>query len=245
MLANVIDAAAELLPAAVLILAALVRRGFAPWVFALVFGVLFFADSLLLSIHDWSSSVPLIGAVWNWDGKLAALVLAVIAIACLPPAMRAEIGLGRAPEHRVRLRLWLIGALAVALAVARTLAFSGHRPFDEETLAFQATMPALHEELTFRGLWWVLLLPVLDGDRKGTGLPWGTLIVTTILFGSVHAIDLTPTGDFSFNALFFAAIAVSGFLYGLLQAVGRCIWVPILAHAAVNVAIVVCQTALL
>ncbi|MFT3811233.1 MAG: CPBP family glutamic-type intramembrane protease [Micropepsaceae bacterium] len=242
MLGSLLDAVAELAPAGVLILIALAGRGFARWPFALAFVALYFGDAVLLNLRDWSPWPPVMGGAWNWDGKAAALALALAAIVCLPAGVRGEIGLARAPERGVRGRLWLIGLIVVGIAAARTLAFSGHQPFDPETLAFQATMPGLHEELTFRGLWWVLLLPVLDGGRAGQGrLPWGTLAVTTILFGSVHAIDLTPAGAFSFNALFFAATAVSGLLYGLLQAIGRCVWVPVIAHAAANLAIVLVQ----
>lgn len=242
MLAILVDAAGELVPAGVLILIALAGRGFARWPFALVFAALYFGDAVLLGLRDWAPWPPVVGGTWNWDGKLAALALALVAIACLPSSLRGEIGLTRRPERRVQGRLWLIGLIVVGIAAARTLAFSGHQPFDAETLAFQATMPGLHEELTFRGLWWVLLLPVLDrGRAPGGRLPWETLAATTILFGSVHAIDLTTAGDVSFNALFFAATAVSGLLYGLLQAIGRCVWVPILAHAAANLTIALVQ----
>ncbi len=217
------------------------RRG-AGWRLVLAFAALYFADALMLNLSAWASWMPLAASDWNWNGKLAALALAMVAIACLPAPLRQDIGLTRLPERRVWGRLAAIFAIVIGLALARTIAFSGHQTFDLETLAFQATMPGLHEEMTFRGLWWVLLLPVLDSAARTSGrMPWGTLAVTTILFGSVHAIDLSPAGDFSFNALFFAATAVSGLLYGLLQAIGRCVWVPVLAHAAVNVAIALCQ----
>lgn len=54
-------------------------------------------------------------------------------------------------------------------------------------------MPSLHEELTFRGVWWVLLALAID-RTDGEGVQWKALAVTTLLFGSVHAVDLSVDG---------------------------------------------------
>lgn len=235
-----IDAMGELAPAAmltaVLMAAARFRNGWAP----LLAGALFLADAVALNIGSWAPELQLPGSSWNWAGKAAGLALALGVLMLLPAPMREKVGLFHVPPRRHWGALVTIVAAVVGLALARTLAFGEHIAFDLGTIAYQATMPGLHEEMTFRGVWWVLLAAAID-RRDGEGIPWGTLAVTTLLFGSVHAIDLSVADGLRVNWLFFVATGVSGFFYGFLQGVGRAVWIPVLAHNLANVAIYLTQ----
>lgn len=245
MLVLFIDAVGEFAPAAAIAVLALVSRRFErAWVVPLVFA-LFVADALMLDIRSWAPDAPLPSGVWNWQGKIAALLLALSALAILPATQLSEVGLFAAPPRSARPRLLTLAAVVCGLALARSVYFGGSEPFSAETLAFQATMPGLHEELTFRGLWWVLFAFALDPGRIAQGkIPWWTLAATTVLFAAVHAIDLTPQGAFKIEWPFFAATAISGVLYGLLQAIGRAVWIPILVHNLANTLIYAWQMSL-
>lgn len=235
MLALFVDAAGEFAPAAAIVVLALAGRRFErAWVLPMVFA-LFVADALLLDIHSWLPNAPLPSGVWNWQGKIAALLLALSALAVLPATLLSEVGLFAVPPKPAWPRLFTLAAVVCGLALARSIYFGGAEPFSVETLAFQATMPGLHEEMTFRGLWWILFAVALDPGRIAEGkIPWWTLATTTVLFAAVHAIDLTPQGVFKIEWPFFAATAISGVLYGFLQAVGRAVWIPILVHNLAN-----------
>jgi membrane protease YdiL (CAAX protease family) len=159
--------------------------------------------------------------------------LAVLAV--LPTRLRAQVGVFRIPQRSAWLPLIAITSAVCALSFARTAFFGTSTPLQIETIAFQATMPGLHEELAFRGVWWVLLALALDPGQINEGkIPRWTLFATTLLFGAVHAIDLTPQGELAINWLFFGATAMSGLLYGLLQGIGRAIWIPVIVHNLAN-----------
>lgn len=245
MLAEVVDALGEFAPAAAIAVLVLAGRRFErAWALPLVFA-LFVADALLLDIHAWYPDAPLPSGVWNWQGKITALLFALSALALLPRARLAEVGLFVMPPKSAWPRLLTIAVVICALALARSIYFGKPEPFSVETLAFQATMPGLHEEMTFRGLWWVLFALALDPGRTTAGkFPWWTLAATTMLFAAAHAIDLTPQGTFTIEWPFFAATAVSGALYGLLQGIGRAIWIPILVHNLANTLIYAWQMSL-
>jgi membrane protease YdiL (CAAX protease family) len=110
---------------------------------------------------------------------------------------------------------------------------------------FEATLPGVQEELSFRGVWWVLLLSAFQNPTNSDRFPRETLVVTTILFGSVHALHILPGGGISIDWLIFAATATSGFFYGLIQANGKSLWIPISVHTAANLAILAVQSVML
>ena len=238
MLDQIVDAAGEFAPSALIALVVLARRGFQrAWIVVLV-GALYLADAFLLNIRVWLPGLPHPPGAWNWDGKLAALLLALVVLAVLPTRLRAQVGIFRIPHRATWIPLIAIAGAICALAFARTALFSSSAPFEIETIAFQATMPGLHEELAFRGVWWVLLAFALDPGQISEGkIPRWTLLATSLLFGAVHAIDLTAQGEVAIDWLFFAATALSGWLYGLLQGIGRAIWIPVVAHNLANIII--------
>ena len=76
--------------------------------------------------------------------------------------------------------------------------FAGAQPFDAETLAFQATMPGLDEELAYRGLLFALLWKGLP-SRRGRALSAAIVVilfwlahVIAIRGGAVHYVGLEP-----------------------------------------------------
>jgi uncharacterized protein len=204
----------------------------------LVVLLLFLADGVLLRIVEWAPATNLIESPWNWEGKFAAFAFALAICLTLPAPMRTQIGLWRGPSlDRWRL-LWVLLVLHLVLASLRGLFFGETASPEWRTIAYQISAPGLHEELTFRGLWWVLLARSLDPGRIAAGkIPWWTLAATTTLFGSVHAIGWDAAGGVNFEPLYFVATGVSGLLFGLMQAFGRSVWLPLVAHNLGNAAI--------
>jgi uncharacterized protein len=232
---SLFDSLAELAPAALVALAGLALVRFRGAGLVVLVGLLFLADAVLLRITDYAPAMNMIDSSWNWEGKIAALLAAVAVFACLPREMRTLVGLGRLPQARTWLWLAPMLGLHLALMAARTYYFGEPVACSLDTLAYQASLPGLHEEITYRGVWWVLLAAALDRDRIADGrMPWWTLAVTSILFGAVHAVDYTAAGGLSVELPALLATSVSGLLFGLMQGIGRSLWVPILAHNAGN-----------
>lgn len=237
MTAILLTAAAQFAPAATLALVMLLGRPVRGIGMIALIAALYFADALLLNIRTLAPTLAIPGESWNWEGKIAAALFAVVALLAMPKSMRANVGLFATPARSAWPRIAVLSVVVCGLALARTIAFGQAQTFNAETLAFQATLPGLHEELTFRGVWWVILAVALDPGRIAEGkTPWRTLLVMTTLFGAVHAIAFNG-GALSVDWLFFAATAASGLLYGLLQGAARAVWIPILVHNLCNVLI--------
>lgn len=225
-------------PAGLILLALLARQSFRGSLGALAVLLLFLLDSVFLKLTAWAPDFDIVRSSWNWEGKLAAFAFAAAACMALPAQMRAQIGLFRGP-HLARWRLLCAAVtLHLMLASLRGFFFGDAAAPDWHTLAYQASMPGFHEELTYRGLWWVLLAYAIDPGRTDAGkIPWRTLAVTTILFASVHAIAWDAVAGITFEPLYFVATGLSALLFGLMQALGRSVWVPVIAHNAGNVII--------
>lgn len=230
----VLDVLVELAaPLAIVVLGMLATRSkdvaLLPLLIAL--GVL---DGFALNVHQWATPTVFIGAQWNWDGKIAALLLALGCLLFAPRAYLDQLGLLRGPAPGSGRALLLISGVIFAYAIAR--GFMGSMPYDAETIAFQSTMPGLHEEFTFRGLWWIVIAQSLERETVEAGkIPRWTLLATTAWFAAVHGVDWSAAQGLSINWFAIGVTAFSGALYGLLMAIGRCVWVPVLVHNLSNV----------
>jgi hypothetical protein len=229
-----LDAGAELaLPVGVIALALLVGRVRDSWLLPLLV-LLVLADSLALNLHTWARLPSLVSSGWNWDGKLAALVLTMGALLFLPKAELAQLGMFRGPAAGSMRPLCITIAVVIAFAVARGCMSS--IPQSAETLIFQATLPGLHEEFAYRGLWWVLLAATLDrGAIEAGRIPRWTLVITTLLFACAHGVDWSRDSGLMVNNTALAMGTLAGTAYGLVQGYGRCLWLTVLVHNLSNI----------
>lgn len=222
------------LPAIAVLILIMAARGRRDWSLAILFVALYLIDALCLQIPHWLPQTAMTGSHWNWAGKIASALFGLGALAALPRSAFEQVGLFRWPEASAWPRILLILAAIIAFAVVRGQL--GHEPFNLEALAFQATMPGISEEIAYRGVWWIVLALALDRAAIDNGTtPWAALVVTTLLFASVHSLSLSDTGALVINGPAAAATALAATLYGLLQSAGRALWLTILAHNLSNV----------
>ena len=169
------------------------------------------------------------GGDWNWSGKVFSLALAVAAILALRLDRRA-IGL-QLPRSRTR-SATLLTALLLAASVALGLWFEPGKP-SAETLAFQATMPALAEELAYRGIAPALLLGLAHGRQPPPGIPWAAVAATALMFGAWHGLSYGD-GAFSFEPVPALYTFAGGIAYGWMRFATGSLVFPVLAHALGN-----------
>lgn len=212
-------------------------RFFAPRL-ALGAGALF---AIYLGFDDLATVLPrllpsfdVIGSnQWNWSGKLWSIVLAVLVMLALR-LDREDIGLV-APKN-MKVSMIAVGLLAICSA---TLGFV----FDPgiptaETVAFQALMPALAEELAYRGVAPAILLGLfrrdstLQAQDEGT-IPWNVILITSIMFGAWHGLSYGD-GSFSFSPLPALFPFIGSVVYCWLRFYGGSLLFPILAHSLGN-----------
>ncbi|HEX2589902.1 MAG TPA: CPBP family intramembrane glutamic endopeptidase [Rhizomicrobium sp.] len=222
-------------PLALLMLAApsVARSTARPWL--LLVAIVALADSVATMLPILDKGLQLPGVHWNWSGKLldlavmAALTAALIATRRLNPR---EIGLTfrQAPGTPRILLIVVLPYLVVLVALAATM-FGNTKPPDVETLAYQATLPGLAEELVWRGL----LLALFDRmfPHRDGGVGYG-LIATSAVFGLIHGVAI---GDdlslhFAFDSMLFAS--GTGFLLCWLRTRTGSLVLPVIVHNATN-----------
>ena len=106
---------------------------------------------------------------------------------------------------------------------------------DMETLAFQASMPGIVEELAYRGIAPALLLGLVRGRAPSQGIPWTVVFVTAAVFGAWHGLGYTDTG-FSFDPMSALFPFIGSIAGGWLRFNSGSLLFPILAHNLANVA---------
>jgi membrane protease YdiL (CAAX protease family) len=196
------------------------------------------AAALYLGLDDLATGLPskiavlkLPGAHWNWVGKIASLLLSALVIVALRMSP-AAVGLTRRQEHK------RIGAAALVLFVVWGACIGAlFKPgqADAETLAFQATMPGLAEEIAYRGIGPAILLGLVHRRAPFAGMPWAVIVATSIAFGVWHGLGYS-SGRFNFDAMSAAVPLVGSIAGGWVRFKTGSLVVPILGHGLANVA---------
>lgn len=161
----------------------------------------------------------------------------ICSLAALPlfSLTTAEVGLVPPCERRG----WKICIAGICFAfvfeiVHSVLSGDIHLPTDAETFAFQATMPGLDEELSFRGIEMALLARAFPTPRFGLPVWLIPLIITTVIFTAGHMI-IFEHGTLSVmwkDPLI--EVLPMGLLLGLLRISTGSLIAPLLSHNAAN-----------
>ena len=176
------------------------------------------------------------GAQYNWTGKITAILvtLAMMAVAIRSSKWMSRQNLGltlRQNEGSLLPAALATGAMVAFVAFLQLVFAQDGSQADPETLAYQATIPGLDEELTFRGL--LLALLAAACSRIEHGWRWAGIAVT-IIFAFGHSFFMSADGpQFDPIALFY--VTVLGGLMMFIRLRTGSILIPILAHNLTNV----------
>ena len=227
-----------LLVAALLHVTRLARLDFGWLALAIILHGLYFMATYLslpfVDLEQWFGELH-----WNWDGKVAAIVLSLTALTILS-LFSKQVSFRKAGltfkqiEGSVKPAAF-VTFLLIALTIAAELAANDGANTALERLLFQATMPGIDEEIYFRGvLLLVMGLAMRSGAFRLLGAPisWAGVLVT-ILFGLGHSL-FWQDGGLGFSVLFFGITAFLGFgLLWLRERTGS-ILIPLIAHNLIN-----------
>lgn len=199
------------------------------------FGVLFAAylgvDDLVTGLASSSAAFSFVGGEWNWSGKIYSLLLSIVVV--LGMRIRPQtLGLTLS-QRKLKASLIALGLL-ILWGFSLGLVFKPEAP-SVETLAFQALMPGLAEELAYRGIAPALLLGLIRGKEPAQGIPWAVVFITALAFGMWHGLSYSNSG-FAFDptsALFPFIGSIAG---GWLRFSSGSLLFPILAHSFANIA---------
>lgn len=198
-------------------------------------GLLFAAylglDDLATSLTQVTPMLDFVDSPWNWEGKLYSLALAVIVMFVLDLRAR-EVGLTLAQKN---LGVCLLAVLGLT-ALSATLGFVFQPPTPNAgTLAFQATMPGLAEELAYRGIAPAILLALFHGRGVPEKVPWTVVLIAAIPFGAWHGWGYSDAG-FSFDPMSALFPFIGGVAYGWLRFKSGSLLLPFVAHGLGNCA---------
>lgn len=212
-------------------LAGAVARRFEPriaWTGVVLFAAYLGLDDLATAQGS-HSGFDLLGGAWNWSGKAYSLLLAVVVMLALRLDARA-VGLCL-PTQRTGAAAALTAVL-LAASVGLALVFQPAAP-SAETLAFQATLPALAEEFAYRGIAPALLLGLQHGTRRDGGVPWAAVYATAAMFGLWHGLSYGD-GAYAFQWMPALYTCIGSVAYGWMRFATGSLLFPLLAHALGN-----------
>lgn len=185
---------------------------FVGWVLITLFSMRWASDGTDKALVDTVSQ----GVSWNI--VLAALFLAITAVVMkwrdlgfVAPASLSSLSILWFPA------LYLLCFAAMALVL-------GLPPMATVFFVFLNTIVVgISEEFMFRGI-------LFRAWRSRLSI-WPAIIITTVMFGGVHVMNVFVTGQFGEAGLQAIAAALSGFAFMALLIRTGSIWVPIVYHA--------------
>jgi membrane protease YdiL (CAAX protease family) len=178
-----------------------------------------------------SGNLDFIGGNWNWSGKLFGILFGIICYFSFRKYF-AENDFVTLRQNEEGFKKALVAAI-VSIGLVTLIAYlTGSSEFNKETLAFQLTMPALDEELMFRGILLGILMTTLRDKIPFLGNP--SIFLTAILFGFIHALTLEKDYSINFEPIYFLHTGIGGFLFGWITLKSRSILLAILAHGLAN-----------
>jgi membrane protease YdiL (CAAX protease family) len=193
--------------------------------------------AIYLALDDYITGLPhLVPALhfipghWNWSGKVLSLVFSAIVIGSLRLSPDA-VGLRKQEHPGIA---WIAVGLFIVWGACLGVLFRPGAP-DAETLAFQATMPGLAEEIAFRGIAPAILLTLRNRMPHVDDIPWAVILATSVMFGLVHALSFSH-GSVGFDLMSGLFPFIGSIPGGWLRFKTKSLLVPVLGHGVANVA---------
>ena len=198
--------------------------------FGVLFAVYIALDDLVTGLASAFPALRLVEGQWNWSGKIYSLALAVLVLLALrikPSAAGITLKQNNLKASLIALVLFIVWGLSLGLLF-------NPPPPSAETLAFQALMPGISEEIVYRGVAPAILLGLIRGKDQTEGVPWTVVLITAIMFGVWHGLGYSNAG-FSFDTLSALFPFIGSIAGGWLRFNSGSLLFPILVHAVANV----------
>jgi hypothetical protein len=197
-----------------------------------IFTFCFIVYVLFLRLPQINRNFYLIESHWNWSGKIFGIIWGIICYFLFKKYF-AENNFFTLKQNKKNFIKALIVAIAIILYAIVTMFFLASKSkFDFETLAFQLTLPAIDEEIMFRGILLGLLMSSLKSRIPIFGNP--SVLLTALLFALVHALTFTNNYYLNFNIPNFIEIAIVGYVFGWITIKSRSIVLAIFSHSCID-----------
>jgi membrane protease YdiL (CAAX protease family) len=222
----------------IILLALLGRRILRSGVFLFIFFFIYISDNFLMVVTIQYPSLQLIPArTWegflisNWSGKLYSIVFAFVLLYFSRRVLsRDEIGLTLRQKEGSLLACGLVTLTLTGWATIVGIN-SPKGIFDILTLGYLALLPALNEELVYRGCLLGILNKLLPQKINlfGAWMGWGA-VVTSLLFSLLHGFGFNNDLSIYIDAIALRNSFVSGFIFAWLRERSGSLLMPVIAH---------------
>lgn len=226
-----IESAMQVVPLSIISLFLVDKKDNRNYYRILLFTLIYIVYQLCLVLPRYMEELNVTGSNWNWEGKIAGILFGIACYFLFRKYFRENdfFTLRQKKEH---IKITTIVAIAVVVLMTTIYYFIDSSEFDAETLAFQLTMPAIDEEIMFRGILLGLLMTALPAKLSFIGNP--AVLITAILFGFLHAFTLDKNYSASFEPVYFFHTGIGGYVFGWLTIKSRSILMAVLTHGFTN-----------
>jgi uncharacterized protein len=193
----------------------------------LSFSFIFVSYQLLLNLPVNFDSLKIIHGNWNWTGKILGILFGILCY-FLFRQLFIDHDYFTLKQDKTYLKKTSIVSVIVVLFASVIWYIFGKSEFNLETLAFQLTLPGIDEEIMYRGILLGLLMSGLKSQVKFIGNPG--LLISSILFGMIHALKLKEGFTVNFNLIYFLQTGLAGYAWGWVTIKSRSILLGILSH---------------
>lgn len=190
-----------------------------------------FATALPVEFHDFD----FIKLGMNWSGKIYSYILAAAFLLLFKSIPLSQFGITtKQKEGSTNFSVWTtVTFLVVMLAYC---IFIGRYKADIENIIFQITMPSIIEEIVYRGILLTLLSMVFIDNLKIGKINFGMgVIITSILFGLWHGLNITNDFEVTMSWIPFIYTGLIGFVLALVKERTGSLLFPIIIHVIVNI----------
>jgi membrane protease YdiL (CAAX protease family) len=197
----------------------------------LFFVLIYTGYQIVLVLPRLAKQFDFIQSDWNWEGKIFGIAFGILSYFMFRKYFIPNnfFTFKQKAENKKKTR---IVSISVIMIMSVLYYFIAESEFDKETLAFQLTMPALDEEIMFRGILIGLLLTALPDKVSFIGNP--SILLTGILFGLLHSLSLNKDYRIDFDLIYFLHTGIGGYVFGWLALKSRSIVLPIVTHGFTN-----------
>lgn len=203
------------------------------WSFLRMALAIYFVSMFLLTL---SLAVPALHVGhMNWSGKLLSILVTYLLIFSTKAASPARQYLTFRQKSGSLPRSVFLTAIILLTSLAIIIATGGVHSPSLETVLFEATVPGIDEETVYRaGIMGCVIAASESANCRSLKTTIFAVILTSILFGVIHAFTYTNAGHFAFDLEAFGITATIGALLAILTVSSGSIVVPVLAHNAAN-----------
>ena len=171
----------------------------------------------------------------NWSGKIYSYILATAFLLNFKSIPLSQFGITtKQKEGSFHFSVWTTVAFLVVML--SYCIFIGRYKANIENIIFQITMPCIVEEIVYRGILLTLLSTVFIDNFKIGKTSFGMgVIITSILFGLWHGLNITNDLELIISWIPFIYTGLIGFVLALIKERTGSLLFPIIIHGIINI----------